>query len=80
MSIVCLGPQAPNEDLECVDVKKESVRQAAAGVFMYICIHVCMYVWYSSSAMSQGLASYEGALAITLQVTLRVHTSCNYAN
>ena len=44
MSIVCLGPQAPSQDLECIDVKKESVRQAAAGVFMYIRIYVCMYL------------------------------------
>ena len=61
MSVVCLGPQAPSQDLECIDVKKESVRQAAAGMFicvcmyvcmyilcMYVCMYVCMYIWYLS--------------------------------
>lgn len=40
MSVVCLGSKTPNEDLECIDVKKEAVRQAAAG--MYVRISVSM--------------------------------------
>ena len=39
--MVCVGPKdGTNDDLECIDMSKESVRQAAAGV----CVRASVYV------------------------------------
>ena len=44
MSVVCLGSKTPSVDQECIDVKKDYIRQAAAGMFTVHEVHVSMYV------------------------------------
>jgi len=52
VSVVCVGPKDEPDELECIDMSRESIRQAAAGTLvcmfvcigMYVCMCVCMYV------------------------------------
>ena len=32
--MVCLGSKIPRDNLECIDIKKECVRQAAGGTYV----------------------------------------------
>ena len=40
--MVCLGSKTPSEDLECIDVKKDHIRQAAASMFTVHAVYVSM--------------------------------------
>ena len=45
MSVVCVGPKDEPNELECIDMSKESIRQAAAGT----CVHV--HIWISGTVV-----------------------------
>ena len=45
MSIVCVGPKDESNEMECINMSKESIRQAAAGTYIhYACTYIRMYI------------------------------------